>query len=503
MTDAGDDTESEPDAGQPGSIPGWRMAWAVQAGGASSDHEWGREVAALADGSSVVTGTFYFGSIFGEGTPGETGVTAQQSGIFVARYDSNGALDWVEAADGPSLDHGSAIAVSDQADVIVTGRYCSEAVFGAGQDNETTINGYGENQETDGFVAAYDLVGQLSWVGNFHGPGSGEGRDVSPLVGGSVLIAGFFEGMVVFDPGGADETTLTTTGADSFVAKYGPDGSLHWAMEIGGTGVARGARVAARDDGSFYVAGSFRNELVLGAGGEAETTLNTAGDESYFLALFEADGSLVWAKDVGIDGTVYGTLFPGALMALPDDGGCVLGGGFHGTAVLGAGGPNETVITTPDSPEDINHDILLARYSDDGSLEWAKTGGGFDKDNIANGALLDDGTIVVGGTFLYDAVFGEGEPNETVLTSAKPGPREAFIAAYAPDGQLVWALGLGGDGDDRVWGVNTLADESIFASGHFSQSVTFGTGPDDAVDLTSAGDSDIFLLRLDRFDPPS
>jgi len=68
-----------------------------------------------------------------------------------------------------------------------------------------------------------------------------------------------------------------------------------------------------------------------------------------------------------------------------------------------------------------------------GNLIWAKRAGGTEWEVGYGITTLSDNSVVVTGSFAYlssngSATFGEGEPNETTLTSA--GDWEIFIARY-------------------------------------------------------------------------
>jgi hypothetical protein len=62
-------------------------------------------------------------------------------------------------------------------------------------------------------------------------------------------------------------------------------------------------------------------------------------------------------------------------------------------------------------------DIFLAKYNSDGTLAWAKRAGGSGTDD-GRLASLPDGTVLMTGRFQVTAVFGQGEANQTTLTSA-------------------------------------------------------------------------------------
>ncbi|WP_438001744.1 SBBP repeat-containing protein [Sorangium sp. So ce185] len=60
------------------------------------------------------------------------------------------------------------------------------------------------------------------------------------------------------------------------------------------------------------------------------------------------------------------------------------------------------------------------------------------------------------------------------------------------DGDLEWARGAGGPGTDEGRGIASDAAGNLYITGFFSGTVDFGDGP-----LTSAGQEDIFLVKLD------
>jgi hypothetical protein len=97
-------------------------------------------------------------------------------------------------------------------------------------------------------------------------------------------------------------------------------------------------------------------------------------------------------------------------------------GRFQGTATFGEGEPNETtLISAPGS------DIFVAKYDRDGALLWATRVGGSFAFRLGI-ATTERGDSYVTGLFGGTATFGQGEPNETALTSA--GGNDIFVAKY-------------------------------------------------------------------------
>jgi hypothetical protein len=114
-----------------------------------------RDMAVLADGSSLVIGEVDAMTMLGEGEPNQTSFMFETN--FLALYDPDGILAWAKPIAGNN--HG--IAVSENAGVIATtGSFGGTTTFGQGDPTETTIEG-GTGRI---FVATYSLNGTFAWV---------------------------------------------------------------------------------------------------------------------------------------------------------------------------------------------------------------------------------------------------------------------------------------------------------------------------------------------------
>jgi hypothetical protein len=461
-----------------GPRPPGELVWAARAGGLLADDAYG--VSALSDNSTVVTGQFRDVVTFGRNEPNETTlVSAGKEDAFVARFWRDGRLVWAKRAGGGDLCLGEGIAALADHSVVVTGSFKDSATFGPGESDETTLVSAGG---ADVFIARYTQSGSLLWVRQAGGAGDDLGKGVAVLSNGSVAITGQFAGTATFGPGETNETVLTSSGpVEAFVARCGPDGSLAWARQLGGDW---GTGVAALSAGSAVVAGSFSGTPTFGAGEPNATMLISAGEIDVFVARYDADGRLVWAKSGGGDAIDEGR----RVVALSDDSAVVLGD-FQGTATFSAGDPSSMSLTSAG-----NSDIFMVRYEADGSLAWAGRAGGADFESGQGATVLADDSVVATGTFRGTATFGQGWPGETLLTST--GNRDVFVARYARDGTLVWAKRAGGTGAAYGVSATTLFDDSVVVAGGFSGSFTLGPGEGNETGLTSAGDSDVFLARF-------
>jgi hypothetical protein len=321
------------------------LAGAKRVGGIWQDVGYG--IASYTDGSCVVTGSFSGTATFGEGEPGETTLHAGvlfQDNIFIAKYNPNGTLAWAKQAGGPYLDYGYGIASYADGSCVITGSISETATFGEGEPGETTLH-------ANIFIAKYNANGTLAWV---KGAGEGYGNSIASYADGSCVVTGDFYETATFGEGEPGETNLVSAGIhDIFIAKYNANGTLAGAKRAGGTDSDYGFGIASYADGSCVVTGSFSETATFGEGEPGEASLISAGYDDIFIAKYNANGTLAWAKRVG------NTDFDGGNgIASYADGASVVTGKFEGTITFGEGEPAETSLDSADY-----FDGFIAKYS--------------------------------------------------------------------------------------------------------------------------------------------
>ena len=458
------------------------LAWAKRAGGSNYDIGYG--VTALSDNSTVVTGKFGGIATFGPGETNQTILIANGSDLFVAKNNSDGTLAWVKRAEGGFNfeDPAEVTALSDNS-TVVTGPFGSSATFGPGEINQTVLTSAGSG---DIFIARYNPGGTLAWAKSAGGLSPDLGYGITTLSDNSTVVTGCFAGSATFGPGEPNETVLTSVGSyDIFIARYNPDGTLAWAKSAGGFGWDESWGITAISDNSTVVTGNFRSGAIFGQSEPNETALYSAGYDDIFIARYNADGTLAWAKSAG-----GASIDEGLGITTLSDNSTVVTGSFYDTATFGPLEPNQTVLTAS------GEDIFIARYNPNGTLAWAKRAGGTGSEEGIGIATLSDNSTVVTGNFLGSvSTFGQGEMNETVLTSA--GSWDIFIARYNPNGTLAWAKCAGGTDIEVDYGITALSDDSTVVAGRFNNSATFGPGEPNETILTSAGADDIYIARFE------
>ena len=350
-------------------------------------------------------------------------------------------------------------AISTQADgsAIVTGLVEGTVTFGS-----TTLTSSGGSDDI--FVAKVDASGSYVWATRAGSGSPDGGYGVSALADGSAIVTGRFRGNVTFG-----STTLSAAGYDVFVAKINASGSFVWATKAGGTSNDKAWYVRTLADGSAILTGFFQGTATFGS----RTLTSTGGSADIFVAKVDASGSFVWATQAG--GTT--NTDEGVGVSTLADGSTIVTGRFEGPATFG----DTTLTGTGDS------DIFVAKIDPSGSFSWVTQAGGTDEDEAFRTSTLADGSAIVEGYFTDVASFGP-----FTLTSA--GEEDYFVAKVDSSGTFLWATRAGGTGDDGTesWGVSALVDGSAIVSGSFENTADFGS-----TTLTSAGDGDVFVAKVD------
>jgi uncharacterized delta-60 repeat protein len=460
------------------------LVWAKSAG-STGDYEEGHGITALSDNSTVMTGSFRLSATFGLGDPNQIDlISAGDDDIFIARYNADGTLAWAKRAGGTAQDAGYGITALSDNSTVVTGFFKGSATFGQGEPNQTALTSAGG---WDIFIAQYNTDGTLDWAKRAGGTSNENSTGITTLSDNSTVVIGKFYDSVTFGSGEPNQKILTSAGIeDIFIARYNTDGSLAWAKRAGGTSWEIGSAITNLSDNSIVVTGYFSDLATFGPGDIYQTTLTSAGGYDIFVARYNPDGSIIWATRAG---SASGWNDWGRGITSLSDNSTVVTGWFSDLATFGSGEPNQTVLTSAGVWE-----IFVARYNPDGTLAWAKSAEGAGYDYSSGITALSDNSSVITGAFEGSAIFGSGEPNQTILTSG--GGDQFFIARYNPDGTLAWAKCDGEVNQEFGDAITALSDNTTVVTGAFYGSATFGPGEANETILTSAGDWDIFIARF-------
>ncbi|MGD0710935.1 MAG: SBBP repeat-containing protein [Bacteroidales bacterium] len=433
-------------------IPNW--LWAKSAGG--SKYDIATSVVTDASGNSYVTG--YFESpVISFGT--DTLTNAGGYDIFLAKYNINGNLQWAKSAGGKYWDKANSIALDSSGNIYVTGCFQSDTlIFGS----TTLIDKGGYNI----FLVKYDNNGNVIWAKSAGGTGNDYATSVAVDASGNVLLTGNYSSPSI----NFGNSILMNTGYnDIFLAKYDANGNVLWAISEGGGDDDYASSVAVDTLGNTYLAGYFYSPSIKFG---STILINEAGN-NVFLAKFDSNGNVLWAKSAGE--TTIGQV---SSVAVDASGNAYLTGYYSSSTI------SFDIITLTNTNVLFN-DIFLVKYDANGNTLWARNAGGVDDDKAYAVAVDASGNAYLTGYFNSPTItFGS-----TTITNG--GIYNIFLSKYSTDGNLIWANRLGGNNDDVANSIALDATGNIFVTGDFlSDTICFGSDT-----LKNVGATDIFIAK--------
>jgi len=192
--------------------------------------------------------------------------------------------------------------------------------------------------------------GALVWAKSAGGPIRDSGLSIKVDEFANSYIIGVFDDSATFGSGEGNQTTVFGVSTEIFVAKYDPNGGLIWARSAGGTGIDAGYGIDIDGLGNSYITGRFENAATFGLGEANQTTLPGSGNE-IFVAKYDPNGGLAWAKGAGGSSNDIGYS-----IAVDGFGNCYVTGLFNNSAIFGTGEANQTTLFGTGG------DMFVARY---------------------------------------------------------------------------------------------------------------------------------------------
>jgi hypothetical protein len=316
------------------------------------------------------------------------------------------------------------------------------------------------------------------------GSGLELGTSIDHDAGGNLVVVGSYSSTVDFDPGVATASLTAIDSADGFVAKYDSAGNHLWSIGIGGSGQDGATFVAVDGGGNVVVRGTFRNTVDFDPGPGTASLTATTGATDVFIAKYTPTGNHLWSFRLPV------SLGYGLGLAIDATGGIMICGNFRGTVDFDPGAGRYAMTATGSS-----NDLYVAKYSATGGFLWAFRIGS-DGFELANALAIDDaGNFYVSGYFgstTGPAVNFNPAKGTKVNLSSQGGP-DLFLAKFAPDRRLLWALSAGGTGADQ--GLALAVDGGgVVVTGMFGGTGDFNPGAGTAL-LTSTSMQDVLVAK--------
>lgn len=317
---------------------------------------------------------------------------------------------------------------------------------------------------------SYGQAPNWLWANGTGGPGGDISLSSTTDLSNNVYVTGSFSNpYAIFG-----STVLTTNGnTDFFLSKYDSNGNLLWVTKAGGTGQDAAISVCTDATGDVYVTGEFYSPTMA----FGTTTLTNAGTYDTFIAKYDSNGNVLWAKRVG------GPLWDESMKITSDPTGNIYLVGRYQSFSLMFG---STTLTNAGQ-----FDIYFAKYDSNGNVLWAKSFGSSNHEEPWSVHANSIGEVYMTGNYSGSLSIGS-----YTLNSA--GSSDALLAKFDSNGNTLWAKSIGGPGSDGGTDISTDPTGNFFISGTFnSSSLSIGT-----TSLACAGGVDVFFAKYDAAGNP-
>ncbi|GGD70817.1 hypothetical protein GCM10011514_38670 [Emticicia aquatilis] len=386
--------------------------WVKRFGGVSYD-------IALSGSSIYITG--YFSGTINFNTPSAAGsneLTNAAGGgdIFVAKFDTDGNIQWARRAGGTNsyVDMGEGIAATSDA-VYVVGYFYGTANFNtpysAGSNEITSAGG------TDGFIAKFDTNGEIQTIQRIGGTGLDYCREIA-IKSNEIYVVGDFSETANFNtPSAFGTNELVSAGlTDGFLARYDNTGAIQWLRRFGGVKSDNTPDIALSTNDVYVLGGwggtsNFNTPSAFGS--NEITSASTTYDAC--IAKFNDAGTFQWAKRAGSTSAATG-----GSSIFASNNAVFFTGKFSRTINFNtpaATGSNELI-----SAGTVSEDMFVAKYDEAGVFKWAKRGGGAGDDagysvTVRNNSLYVLGSFTRTANFNTPSASGSNELTTSTITS--------------------------------------------------------------------------------------
>jgi hypothetical protein len=373
-------------------------------------------------------------------------------------------------------DESQGIAQDSQGNIYLSGNFEGTVDFDPSGEEATltAINKY------DAYLAKYDSDGNFIWVISIGGTEWIYGRHIALDAGGNIYMAGYFKGEADFDPS-SNDYMLEGVELDGFLAKYDPEGNFVWAFDIGNDFNGTSYDVDIDMQGNIWVTGVFRDAVDFDPS-ENEFILTGHGLQDCYVAKYTQDGEFIWAGEFGGETST----FYNPTIAF-DESGDLYYTTYYTNQVDLDPGPGTQLVESAGSS-----DIMLVKLDASGNFQWGFSMGGVFQDH-ARDICFSNGHILLTG-FFEETIDFDPSSGEAIFTSE--GDYDAYIAAYTPQGEYIWAKALASADPAEGLGLTTDDNDNIYLCGSFWGTVDFD--PSSSVsELTVQGGWDLFAAKYD------
>lgn len=402
------------------------------------------------------------------------------SDICIQKLNSDGSLVWAKKLGNQYSEYINSIDVDGVGNIYLTGSFTDTLDFDLGSGTSLQV---AENPVST-FIAKYDQNWNLTWVRTMHLIGNFGYVNLELDASNNLYYSFIFNDSIDVNPDPLIDTyEVSTSNYRSIILKMDQNGNYQWHRAFGNNpGVANIHSIAVKNN-SLYFTGEFGNDSIdidPGTGTLFFTPIAVSWDAFY--GEMNLNGELLWAKQAGGNGNEYMHD-----IRVDSFGNLIISGLYSGDMDFNYGG----------TPMILSHiasdDAFVFKCSPQGNPIWIVPIAGTNTQQPEALTLDQYDNIYISGMFESTVDL---DPGTGTFNITSQGTYDGFIAKYGMGGEFLngWAIGSS-YWLERINGLSVDDENNLYASGRFSNSVTFNTTSGN-VNLTSMGGLDALAVKL-------
>lgn len=296
---------------------------------------------------------------------------------------------------------------------------------------------------TSAIIIKQNANGDVLWSVSGGSTGYDYAYSVTTDKNGNIYVGGAFSNIANF----GEKEVIAFGPRDAYVMKMDRNGDINWISQFGGIGFDFVRSLAIDKDGKIVITGWFNDEVAFGT-----HVLKSIDVADGYIAKMGTDGSVEWAKRIGSSGSVNIQK-----ITVDKDNNYLLTGQFGGTMS----------VESSQQESKGTHDAFLAKFNNNGSLNWIDYISGAGNQIGYDIAIDKDNNVILSGYFSHNVNIGSTE----LLSN---GYDDVFVAKYAASGSSSWAINAGGTHWDYARGIEVDSDGNYILVGYFYGAASFG-----------------------------
>ena len=367
------------------------------------------------------------------------------------------AWNWVNTFGDLGTETIEGLIVNTASDFIISGTFSESFPL-----NGITLTSSGEK---DVFIAAINANMETAWAISGGSNLNDELTSITKDASGNIICTGAFWLEATFE-----DETITTSGNPKgiFILKLNEEGEKLWLRQIDGADLKAATTVQSDAEDNIFISGYFDQELHLG-----DTIITANGSTDSFIAKYDADGQLIFARNIGYKGDTRAIA-----MALSNSGKIVLGGFYNDTTII-------ALDTLPANTTD--RDVFIACLDSSGLPMWGRKAGGVHDDELT-GIIIDEEENI----FATGYLVGVMSLDEGISIQSSNGNADIYLLKYNIDGTPISARALGGELVQQTTDI-AIFNQTILVSGFFQGDMDF-----DGINLSAEDNINGFIAGFDK-----